>query len=50
VVSFSEAHHEAKAEDVIESCDIVKQVIGDFYRDDRPDIWHDPGSSTASAS
>jgi len=42
VVSFSEAHHEAKAEDVIESCDIVKQVIGDFYRDDRPDIWHDP--------
>jgi len=42
VVSFSEAHHEAKAEDVIESCDIVKQVFGDFYRDDRPDIWHDP--------
>jgi uncharacterized protein (TIGR01319 family) len=42
VVSFSEAHHEAKAEDVIESCDIVKQVFEDFYRDDKPDIWHDP--------
>jgi uncharacterized protein (TIGR01319 family) len=42
VVSFSEAHHEAKAEDIIESCDIVKQVFEDFYRDDRPDIWHDP--------
>jgi len=41
VVSFSEAHHEAKAEDVIESCDIVKQVFEDFY-DDRPDIWADP--------
>jgi uncharacterized protein (TIGR01319 family) len=42
VVSFSEAHHEAKAEDVIESCDIVKQVFEDFCRDDKPDIWHDP--------
>lgn len=42
VVSFSEAHHEAKAEDVIESCDIVKQVFEDFTRNDKPDIWHDP--------
>jgi uncharacterized protein (TIGR01319 family) len=42
VVSFSEAHHEAKAEDVVESCDIVKQVFEDYYRDDKPDIWHDP--------
>jgi uncharacterized protein (TIGR01319 family) len=42
VVSFSEAHHEAKAEDVLESCDIVKQVFEDYYRDDKPDIWHDP--------
>ncbi|MBN1318669.1 MAG: glutamate mutase L [Anaerolineales bacterium] len=42
VVSFSEAHHEAKAQDVIESCDIVKQVFEDFYNDDRPDIWADP--------
>jgi uncharacterized protein (TIGR01319 family) len=42
VVSFSEAHHEAKAQDVVESCDIVKQTIEDYYRDDKPDIWHDP--------
>jgi uncharacterized protein (TIGR01319 family) len=42
VVSFSEAHHEAKSEDVIESCDIVKQVFEDFHRDDKPDIWADP--------
>jgi uncharacterized protein (TIGR01319 family) len=42
VVSFSEAHHEAKAQDVIESCDIVKQVIEDYYRDERPDVWADP--------
>jgi uncharacterized protein (TIGR01319 family) len=42
VVSFSEAHHEAKAEDIIESCDIVKQVFEDFCRDDKPDIWKDP--------
>jgi uncharacterized protein (TIGR01319 family) len=42
VVSFSEAHHEAKAEDVIESCDIVKQVFDDFCQDDCPTIWHDP--------
>ena len=42
VVSFSEAHHEAKAQDVIESCDIVKQVFDDFYKDDRPDVWSDP--------
>ncbi len=42
VVSFSEAHHEAKAQDVIESCDIVKQVFEDFYKDDRPDVWSDP--------
>ncbi|MBN1135944.1 MAG: glutamate mutase L [Anaerolineae bacterium] len=42
VVSFSEAHHEAKAQDVVESCDIVKQTIEDFNRDDKPDIWQDP--------
>ena len=42
VVSFSEAHHEAKAQDVVESCDIVKQVFDDFYKDDRPDVWADP--------
>ena len=42
VVSFSEAHHEAKAEDVIESCDIVKQVFEDFYKGDQLDVWSDP--------
>ncbi len=42
VVSFSEAHHEATAQDVIESCDIVKQVFEDYYRDEQPDIWSDP--------
>ncbi len=41
VVSFSEAHHEAKAQDVVESCDIVKQVFENFYKGDRPDIWAD---------
>ena len=40
VVSFSEAHHEAKAEDVIESCDIVRQVFENF-KGDHPDIWSD---------
>ena len=41
VVSFSEAHHEARAQDVIESCDIVKQVFENF-KGDHPDIWGDP--------
>ncbi len=41
VVSFSEAHHEASAQDVIESCDIVKQVFENF-KGDHPDIWGDP--------
>ena len=41
VVSFSEAHHEAKAKDVVESCDIVKQVSESFL-DDQPDIWTEP--------
>jgi uncharacterized protein (TIGR01319 family) len=41
VVSYPEAHHEAKAQDVVESCDIVKQVFEDFA-DDLPDIWADP--------
>ncbi|MEW5784960.1 MAG: glutamate mutase L [Bacillota bacterium] len=42
VVSFPEAHHEAKAADIIESCDIVKQVIKDFYKGEQPDIIADP--------
>jgi uncharacterized protein (TIGR01319 family) len=42
VVSFSEAHHEAKAEDVIESCDIIKQVFEDLSKGQPPDVWSDP--------
>ena len=41
VVSYPEAHHEAKAEDIIESCDIIKQVFKDFAKGDQPDIWAD---------
>lgn len=43
VVSFPEAHHEAKAEDIIESCDIVKQVVRDFYKGEQPNVLADPG-------
>ncbi|HAF71086.1 MAG: Uncharacterized protein XD60_1294 [Acetothermia bacterium 64_32] len=42
VVSISEAHHEAKAEDIIESCDIAKMVFEEFRRGPQPDIWSDP--------
>ncbi|MGE5484909.1 MAG: glutamate mutase L [Ignavibacteriales bacterium] len=42
VVSFPEAHHEARADDIIESCDIVKQVFKNFYKAGQPDIWSDP--------
>lgn len=42
VVSFPEAHHEAKALDIVESCDIVKQVVKDFYKGEQPDIFADP--------
>jgi uncharacterized protein (TIGR01319 family) len=42
VVSFPEAHHEAKAEDIIESCEMVKQVCWDFKKGNVPDIWADP--------
>jgi uncharacterized protein (TIGR01319 family) len=42
VVSFPEAHHEAKAEDIIESCELTKQVCWDFIKGNVPDIWADP--------
>ncbi|MFW6063241.1 MAG: glutamate mutase L [Chloroflexota bacterium] len=42
VVSFPEAHHEAKSEDIIESCEITKQVCWDFEKGHVPDIWSDP--------
>ena len=42
VVSFPESHHEAKAKDIIESCDIIKQVFKNFYKGDMPDALSDP--------
>ena len=41
VVTHSEAHHEAKAEDIIESCQITKQVCWDFAKGHVPNIWAD---------
>lgn len=41
VVNFPEAHHEARAEDVIESCDIVKQVIKDFATGPKLNVFED---------
>ncbi len=42
VVTHSEAHHEATADDIIESCDIVKQVCWDFAKGNVPQIWDEP--------
>jgi uncharacterized protein (TIGR01319 family) len=42
VVTHSEAHHEASADDIIESCEIVKQVCWDFNKGNPPDVWSDP--------
>ncbi len=42
VVTHSEAHHEASAEDIIESCEITKQVCWDFAKGNVPEIWNDP--------
>ncbi len=42
VVTYSEAHHEATAEDIIEACEIVHQVCWDFAKGAVPDIWADP--------
>jgi len=42
VVSISEAHHEAKTVDIVESCEITKQVFEEFVRGPQPDIWSDP--------
>ena len=41
-VCFSEAHHEAKAEDIIETSEITKQLFQEYQRGPRPDIWNDP--------
>ncbi|HEX6305925.1 MAG TPA: glutamate mutase L [Anaerolineales bacterium] len=42
VVTHSEAHHEASADDIIESCEIVKQVCWDFIKGNVPDVWCTP--------
>jgi uncharacterized protein (TIGR01319 family) len=42
VVTHSEAHHEASAADIIESCEITKQVCWDFVMGKMPQIWNDP--------
>ncbi len=42
VVTHSEAHHEASADDIIESCEIVKQVCWDFAKGNIPQIWEEP--------
>lgn len=41
IVSHTEAHHEAKAEDIAESADIAKQVFQEYLRGPQPDIWSD---------
>jgi len=42
VVSYCEAHHDAKPEDIIASCDITKQSFEEYYRAPIPDIWKNP--------
>lgn len=42
VVSYPEAHHEARARDIVESCDIVKQVIRNYLKGEMPDVFSDP--------
>ncbi len=42
VVSYCEAHHDAKAEDIIASCDITKQSFEEYYRTPIPEIWQLP--------
>lgn len=49
VVTHSEAHHEAKPEDIIEACQITKQVCWDFAKGHVPDIWADPWVRTRIA-
>jgi uncharacterized protein (TIGR01319 family) len=42
VVSYCEAHHDAKAEDIIASCDITKQTFEEYYRTPLAEIWQIP--------
>ena len=42
VVSYCEAHHDAKPEDIVASCDITKQSFKEYERAPLPDIWNIP--------
>ncbi|MEA2021022.1 MAG: glutamate mutase L [Candidatus Caldatribacteriota bacterium] len=42
VVSYCEAHHDAKPEDIVASCDITKQSFREYDRAPLPDIWNIP--------
>jgi len=42
VVSYCEAHHDAKPEDIVASCDITKQSFREYERAPLPDIWNIP--------
>ncbi|PKP60934.1 hypothetical protein CVT91_04150 [Candidatus Atribacteria bacterium HGW-Atribacteria-1] len=42
VVSYCEAHHDAKPEDIIASCDITKQTFEEYYRTPLPEVWQIP--------
>ena len=42
VVSYCEAHHDAKPEDIIASCDITKQSFEEYDRTPLPEIWQIP--------
>jgi len=42
VVSYCEAHHDAKPEDIIASCDITKQSFEEYYKAPAYEIWNNP--------
>jgi len=42
VVSYCEAHHDAKPEDIVSSCDITKQSFREYERAPLPGIWNIP--------
>ena len=46
VVSYCEAHHDAKPEDIIASCDITKQTFEEYYRTPLLEIWQIPAVVT----
>ncbi|MDY0093456.1 MAG: glutamate mutase L [Candidatus Vecturithrix sp.] len=42
IVSYCEAHHDAKAEDIVASCDIAKQSFEEYDRAAMTDLWKNP--------